>query len=186
MNEYRIALVEAYAVLKLCDELLGVLFEPAVNLLLQPTLNGGKILTCGNGAAALTAAALASDLMVRYKSDRNPIAAICVASGASILTATGTDYGYGQVFSRQVTALGRPGDVLVAFSPGGRDDNVTEAIHTAKAIGMGTLGLSGCKGMIAGPDVDLHVATFINPRIQEAHVLLSHILVEELERRIPQ
>lgn len=186
MNDFRAALAEHIGVISHVTELLAVLFEPAVSLLAGCALAGNKILICGNGGSASDAQHLAAELLVRYKTDRNPIAALSLAGDVSTLSACANDYGYETVFSRQVAALGRAGDVLVAISTSGNSKNIVEAIHTAKARGLGTLGLSGMKGMRASCDVDLNVPSINTARIQEAHRLLIHVLVEELERRIPQ
>lgn len=186
MRDFRAAIAEHNGVISHVHELLSVLFEPAVSLLAGAALGGGKILLCGNGGSAAAAQHLAAELLVRHKTDRNPIAAIALSGDSSVLTASANDYGYKTVFSRQVAALGRPGDVLVALSTSGDSENILEAIHTAKAAGLGTLGLSGMKGMRAGCDVDLNVPSINSARIREAHILIIHTLVEELERRIPQ
>lgn len=186
MRDFRAALSEHTGVISHLTELLSVLFEPAVSLLANAVLSGGKILICGNGGSAGDAQHLAAELVVRYRTDRNPIAAISLVGDVSTLSACANDYGYETVFSRQVAALGRPGDLLVAISTSGNSKNVVEAVHAAKALGLGTLGLSGMKGMSASCDVDLNVPSINTARIQEAHILIIHALVEELERRIPQ
>jgi D-sedoheptulose 7-phosphate isomerase len=185
-ERFREALTEHTGVIGHVTDLLAVLFEPAVALMENTVMGGGKILTCGNGGSAADAAHLAAELTVRYKTDRNPIAALSLAADPSTITACANDYGYQHVFARQVRALGRPGDLLVAISTSGNSASVVEAVLAAKAGGLSTLGLSGIKGLKGGCDVDLNVPSINTPRIQEAHILIIHTLVEELERRIRQ
>ena len=186
MSSWRQTIQEHVGTINHLNELLEVLFDPAVSMLERAVLDGKKILICGNGGSAADAQHFAAELVVRYMADRNPIAAIALSSDTSILTACGNDYGYEHVFSRQVQALGQAGDVLVAISTSGGSKNVVEAVMAAKAKGMATIALSGIKGMVGGCDVDLNVPSVRTDRIQEAHILLIHLLVEHLERRIPQ
>jgi D-sedoheptulose 7-phosphate isomerase len=186
MISWRETLQQHAGIIEHLNDLLEVLFDPAVSLLERAVADGKKILICGNGGSAADAQHFAAELVVRYMADRNPIPAIALSSDTSVLTACGNDYGYQHVFARQVQALGQTGDVLVAISTSGGSQNVIEAIMTAKAKGMTTLALSGAKGMVGGCDVDLNVPSVRTDRIQEAHILLIHLLVEHLERRIPQ
>jgi len=183
MQPFRAALEEHQGVMSHVLELLAVHFEPAVSLLESTILSGGKILVCGNGGSAAHAQHLATELSVRYLTDRPPIAAIALANDAPTLTATANDYTFQDVFRRQVQALGRSGDALVAFSTSGASHNVLTAIMAAQHQGVATLGLSGFKGMKVPPDVDLNVPSTSTPRIQEAHTFLIHVLCEELDRR---
>jgi D-sedoheptulose 7-phosphate isomerase len=165
---------------------LALAYDPAISLLYDAISTGHKILLCGNGGRAADAQHFAAELVVRYQTDRRPIAALALTADSAILTACGNDYGYPRVFSRQVEALGQPGDVLVAISTSGTSKNVSEAVHVAKFRGLGTLGLSGLAGIAAGCDVDISVPSKITARIQEAHALVIHLLCEGIEGRMPK
>lgn len=172
----------------LMEELRGALslsFEPAVSLIVGAFAAGKKLLLCGNGGSWCDAAHFAAELSVRYKVDRRALPAI-VLTDQGALTACANDYGYERIFSRQVEALGNPGDVLIAISTSGRSKNVHEAVLRAKFRGLGTLGLSGCEGITAGCDVDIVVPSKITARIQEAHALVIHMLCEEIDNRLPK
>lgn len=145
----------------------------------------GKVLTCGNGGSCADAIHLAEELSVRFAKDRKGLAAIALADGAAI-TCAANDYGWERVFSRQVEALGNPGDVLVGFSTSGNSANVIAAVAAAKAIGMKTavfLGKDG--GKLRGVcDIELHVKHKLTHRVQEAHLLLYHTLCEWIDQRV--
>lgn len=179
------ALDECVRTLASLRVVLDLTFEPAVRMLLEALANGRQILCCGNGGSAAHAAHLAGELSVRYREDRRALAAVALID-ATALTACANDYGYARIFARQLEALARPGDVLVAFSTSGQADNVNEAVRFAKHRGIGTLGLSGNRGIIAGCDVDIVVPSNSTARIQEAHQLVIHMLCEEIEARLPK
>lgn len=153
-------------------------FAPATALLAGVLKEGGKVLTCGNGGSATQASHLAAELVVRFQTDRPAWSAIALNDPA-VLTAAGNDYGYDRVFSRQVEALGRPGDVLVALSTSGSSKNVLEAIATARHRGLRTLGISGKTGLNC--DVDMRIPSTSTARIQECTLLLIHLLCEQLD-----
>jgi D-sedoheptulose 7-phosphate isomerase len=144
---------------------------------------GGKILFLGNGGSAADAQHLATELTIRYKRDRAPIAAIALTTDTSTLTAAGNDFGFDQIFARQVAALGRPGDVLIAISTSGKSPNVLAAMRQAKTMGLVTIGFSGGSGgdMSALVDHALLVPSDTTARIQEMHILLGHMLCGALE-----
>ena len=147
---------------------------------------GGKILTCGNGGSACDAQHLASELVGRYKEERRPLAAIALNSDGSILTCLSNDYDYARVFARQIEALARPGDLLLAFTTSGRSPNVLEALRAARTLGVGTAAFLGRDG---GPARDLTELAIVVPsdetaRIQECHGLMIHLLCEALDLRL--
>lgn len=164
--------------------LVDLYLDPAVDLLVNAIKNDHKILTCGNGGSAAEAQHLAAELSVRFVNDRRAFPALALCADSAALTACGNDYGYKRVFQRQVEALGRSGDVLVAFSTSGKSDNVLEAIHAARRAGMNVLGLSGRKGMLAECDIDLVIPSLSTARIQEMHLILVHLLMEGIERSL--
>lgn len=165
-------------------------FTRAVELLAIRILSGNKILICGNGGSAADAQHLAAELVVRYKDDRKPIPAISISTDTSVITAAyNDDY---EVFGRQVEALGRPGDVLIAISTSGTSENIIQAIYAASLGGMAIIGLSGQHGfrdmhqpdINLGMDVELRVPSDSTNLIQEMHIIIYHALVEALESEL--
>lgn len=140
--------------------------------------SGGKILFCGNGGSAADAQHLAAELVNRFMMERPPLPAIALTTDSSALTAIANDYSFDQVFSKQVQALGRPGDVLVAISTSGKSPNVCEALRVAKDNGLVTIGLTGGQGggMLAYCSHALVVADTRTPLIQEVHAAIGHLL----------
>jgi D-sedoheptulose 7-phosphate isomerase len=165
-------------------DLLEVHFESAVKMLVECFKRDGKVLICGNGGSAVHAQHLAAELVVRYRLDRGALPAIALSSDSAILTAAGNDFGYETVFARQVEALGFSDDVLIAISTSGESANVLKAIATARRHNMGVLGLSGLRGMQTECHVDLNVPSISTARIQEAHTVLIHLLVEGIEEAL--
>ncbi len=147
---------------------------------------GHKILTCGNGGSATDAMHLAEELSGRYKGDRPALAAHSLCSDASAITCICNDYGYEQVFSRQVEALGKAGDVLVGISTSGNSENVLRAIAAAKALGMHSVLLGGKGGGLAleRADDSLVVPSDSTARIQEVHTFVLHQWLEIIEHEL--
>jgi D-sedoheptulose 7-phosphate isomerase len=146
---------------------------------------GGKVITIGNGGSAADAQHLAAELVGRYRINRPALAAVALTTDSSALTAIANDYGFEQVFSRQLEALARPGDAVVAFSTSGNSINVLRALEGAKKLKVTSVGLSGRSGgkMAELVDICLRVPSDSTPRIQEAHTLISHILCGIVEAR---
>jgi len=140
-----------------------------------------RLFLCGNGGSAADCQHLAAEFVVKYKSVRTPYPAISLTTDSSILTAAGNDFGFDSIFSRQIQAHGQPGDVLLAISTSGKSLNVLNAIEMAKSCGMKTIGFSGENGMAIEPDVLIKVPSNVTARIQEAHILIGHILCDALE-----
>lgn len=176
---------ELAATLERLGPVLQLGLRPAADLMLRTLAEGGKVMTCGNGGSACHASHLAAELTVRFELDRRPFAAISLGDMASI-TAALNDYGPEVVFSRQVEALGHPGDVLVAFSTSGNSRNVLEAIAAATRKGMRTLGIVGRKGFAAHVDEQLIVPSDNTARIQECHQLIIHMLCGLIEQGMPK
>jgi phosphoheptose isomerase len=158
----------------------------AADLISNCLTNGDKILACGNGGSAADAADFCAEFACRFVQDRRPYPALNLAHGGSLLTATGNDYGFEEVFARQVRAFGKPGDVLVAISTSGKSPNIRRALEEARARKLKTIALLGRDG---GPvtglaDVDLIVKGNATARIQEAHKFLLHLLCEIVETRL--
>lgn len=150
--------------------------------------NGGKILLCGNGGSAADAQHFAGELVVRLSSDytRNAIPAIALSSDNFVLTACANDFGFEQVFSRQIEALGRPEDVLMCISTSGSSPNLIQAIEKAKEKQMRTIGLLGKDGgkMAKLVDFSLIVPSQRTQRIQEVHITMCHIFTSLIEKTL--
>jgi D-sedoheptulose 7-phosphate isomerase len=144
---------------------------------------GGKILVCGNGGSAADAQHLAAELVCRVRRDRGALPAVALTTDTSALTAISNDYGYSRVFARQVEALARPGDMLVAISTSGDSENVIEAARQARASGCTVVALTGRGGGALAEHADLLVAAPSDTvsRIQEVHSVVVHVLAQALE-----
>ncbi|MBI4363801.1 MAG: SIS domain-containing protein, partial [Candidatus Latescibacteria bacterium] len=138
---------------------------------------------CGNGGSAAEAQHLATELTVRYVRDREALPAVALSADGAVLTAAGNDLGFDRVFARQIEALGRRGDLLVAMTTSGRSRNVIEACRAARARGMGIIGLTGAGGVAFARrcDLALRVPSRDTARIQEIHLLVGHILCARAE-----
>lgn len=148
---------------------------------------GGKILFCGNGGSAADAQHIAAELSVKLCQDRKPIAALCLSLDPSAMTACANDYGYEQIFARQVSALGQSGDMLVGLTTSGNSKNVIEAIEAAKEKGISVVVLTGETGGKVALMADLAIkipCSDSTARIQEMHILMGHIFCGALEQRL--
>jgi len=148
----------------------------------------GKILIFGNGGSAADAQHLAAELVNRFKKERAPMPAIALTTDTSILTAIANDYDFSEVFSKQILALGKKGDIALGISTSGKSSNVIEALKVAKKLGLYTIGLSGGDGGLMKDFCDylILVPSRETPRIQEGHLLFLHIFSELLEELIFQ
>jgi len=147
---------------------------------------GGKIMFFGNGGSAGDSQHLATELAARYIKDRDPIAAIALTTDTSMITALGNDTGFDVIFSRQIDAIGRKGDVAIGISTSGKSPNVVKALESARKHGITTIGLSGRDGgtMKALCDIILVVPSNTTARIQEMHITLGQMLCGALEQRL--
>jgi D-sedoheptulose 7-phosphate isomerase len=145
-----------------------------------------KVLIMGNGGSAADAQHFAAEFIGRFLLERRALPAIALTTDTSILTAVGNDYGFDEVFNRQVAALAVEGDVVIGISTSGNSPNVFKALQTASAIGAHTVGLLGKDGgVIAGlVDIDLTVRVNGTPFVQEAHSVIIHILCDQVEKRL--
>jgi D-sedoheptulose 7-phosphate isomerase len=160
--------------------------QRAIDLLIERFTAGNKLLVCGNGGSAADAMHICAELVGRFLRDRRPLAAIALNTDQSILTALSNDYCYESVFSRQVEALAKPGDVVWGISTSGNSKNVVEALRTAHTLGAWTIGLTGESGgaMAEHADVLLAVPLLATPRIQEIHVVTYHVICEAVETAV--
>jgi D-sedoheptulose 7-phosphate isomerase len=158
----------------------------AADLIGQCLRAGNKLLVCGNGGSAADASHFVTELVVRFAKDRLALPAICLASDTGVLTAAGNDYGFDEIFARQVAAFGVPGDVLICLTTSGKSKNLIRALEEAKARKLETIALLGRDGgsTIGIADVDLLVKSDSTARIQEAHQLLLHVLCQIIEARL--
>jgi len=171
-----------------------VLTQPtaqAAELLFNTLANDGKFLICGNGGSAADAQHFAAEMTGRFEKERMELAAIALTTDTSALTAIGNDYGFDHIFSKQVRALGRTGDVLVGISTSGNSGNVIEAIKAAHENGMHVIALTGRDGgkiahLLKEGDVLLNVPYPRTARIQEVHILLIHAMCDCIDTMLTE
>jgi D-sedoheptulose 7-phosphate isomerase len=156
------------------------------DLMVECLQKGNKVIFCGNGGSAADSQHLAAELMGRFLFDRAPLAALSLTVDTSALTAIGNDYGYNNIFSRQLRGIGRAGDVLVGMSTSGNSTNVLEAMQTAKEMGIKTVGLTGALGgkIALAADVCIRVPSSETNHIQEMHIVVGHWLCGVVEQRM--
>jgi D-sedoheptulose 7-phosphate isomerase len=181
------AVGESIAMLQALGELDQQL-RHASDLLEQCLISGHKLLVCGNGGSAADAAHFATEFVVRFVSERRGYPAICLTSDGGLITAAGNDYGFEEVFARQVAAFGMAGDVLICLTTSGNSRNVLRALEEAKARAVKTIVFLGRDGgfVKGNADLELLVRGDSTARIQEAHKLLLHVLCEAMESRLPR
>lgn len=169
------------------DKLLAIIQE-AASACIGSLQRGGKILLAGNGGSAAQASHTAGELMGRYVFDRLGLPALSLSADTAVLTAIGNDYGYEHIFSRQVQAHGKIGDVFIGYSTSGHSPNILRAFKEARACGLVCIGFKGC---LQGPmnelcDFLIEVPSSETPTIQEWHMAISHILCGLIEKAISQ
>jgi len=165
------------------SESLNKKIEIAAKICIASLLDNGKILIMGNGGSAADAQHIAAELVGRYKLERNALPAIALTTDTSAITSIANDYGYENVFNRQVQALANKNDVVIGISTGGTSTNVVKALETAKKIGCKTIGFSGKDGGMFNSlcDLNLIVNSDNTPRIQEMHILIGHSICHLIE-----
>jgi len=158
--------------------------EAAAKVMLDCISKGNKIMFAGNGGSAADAQHLAAELVNRFLMERSPIAGLALTTDTSVITSIGNDYSFDDLFLKQVIALGIKGDVLFSISTSGNSVNIIKAICVAKDMGIITVGMTGSSGgkMKALVDYLISVPSSETPRIQEAHILIGHIICEIIER----
>jgi len=148
-------------------------------------VSGHKILIFGNGGSAADAQHMAAEFVNRYVIERPPLAAIALTTDTSVLTSIGNDYSFDDIFSKQILALGRAGDVAIGISTSGNSKNVIKAINSAKETGIFTMGFTGRGGkLVSCAEMVFAVESDITARIQEVHIMLGHILCELVDRNL--
>lgn len=163
--------------------------ERAARRITECVRDDGKILSCGNGGSAADAQHFSSEMVNRFELERPGLAAIALTTDSSILTSIANDFAYERIFTRQIEALGRPRDLLLAISTSGNSRNINAAIETAHARGMGVIALTGRDGggaakLLCADDVELRVAAHSTARIQEVHLLIIHCLCDLVDRQL--
>ena len=168
------------------DELLLETIDKVVEISTNCLKNGGKILFCGNGGSAADAQHLAAELSGRFYYDRDPLFAEALHVNTSYLTAVANDYSYDEIYARLVKAKGREGDVIIGISTSGNSQNVLKAFDQAQKQKMISIGMSNQTGgkMLNSCDLILKMPSLDTPRIQEAHILVGHIICELIEKNI--
>jgi D-sedoheptulose 7-phosphate isomerase len=147
---------------------------------------GGTVYFCGNGGSAADAQHLAAEFAGRFMRERTPLGAVALTTNSSAVTAIGNDYGYDEVFSRQLEGLGTPGDVLIAITTSGGAESVRRAVHTAHRLGMTVIGMTGSKGTAFAELCDVALVTphAVTSHVQEGHIAMGHALCLVVERAL--
>lgn len=160
--------------------------EEMADLFAKAARQRRTIFFCGNGGSAAEAQHLATELVARFLTDRAAIPAVALTTDTSLLTAVGNDTGFGQVFARQIEALGRKGDLLVAMTTSGRSANVLAAVAAARRRGMTVIGMTGASGRAFARrcDLALVVPSQETPRVQEVHLVVGHLCCERAEQAV--
>jgi D-sedoheptulose 7-phosphate isomerase len=169
-----------------CNSELVAQVDRAVKICVSSLLNKGTIFFGGNGGSAAESQHLAGELVSRFYYNRAPLRSVALNADTAILTAIGNDYGYERSLARSLEALGRPGDVLVALSTSGQSSNVVAAMESARVLGITNIGFTGRDGgkMADFCDLELRIPAHSTPRIQEAQLLLGHLLCQGIEASI--
>jgi D-sedoheptulose 7-phosphate isomerase len=170
----------------LADGPAAAAIEQAGRLLVDVLGRGGQVLAFGNGGSAADAQHLVAELVGRFERDRRGWPAVALSVDPSIVTAVSNDYGFEQVFARQVEALGRPGDLAVGITTSGASPNVVRGLEAAKARGLRTIALTGRDGGAAGrlAEVHVNVPETVTARVQEAHTTVLHLLCSLVDREL--
>ncbi len=160
--------------------------EKTSNIIVNTVKNGNKILLCGNGGSAGDAQHISAEFTGRFRKERRGLPAIALTTDTSAITAIANDYGYEKIFSRQIEALGKKGDVLIAISTSGNSKNIIEAIKKAKENGLITIALTGRDGgeMRDICDINLIVPSENTARIQEIHIMIGHIFCAKVDNEL--
>jgi len=170
-------------------DVLGPSIEHGSQMMVNALLSEGKILTCGNGGSAGDAQHFSSELLNRFERERPSLPAIALTTDASTITSIANDYSYEEVFSKQIRALGQPGDILLAISTSGNSANVMQAIQAAHDREMHVVALTGRDGgamasLLMPEDVEIRVPARSTARIQEVHLLAIHCLCDLIDRQL--
>lgn len=185
-DEIRESLLESAALLQRVAEELPEEVVQVAEMIIGALKAGGKVAFCGNGGSAADAQHLAGELVGRFRKERKAYAALALTTDTSTLTAIGNDYGFAEVFARQVEGLLGPGDALVAISTSGNADNCVRAVQVARERGVATIGLTGEGGgrLAETCDLCLRIPHTVTAHIQEAHIAIGHVLCGLIEQAL--
>jgi D-sedoheptulose 7-phosphate isomerase len=180
---------ESVAVKQAAMDTLPPLIAKAAHRMIETLNQGGKILSCGNGGSAGDSQHFSAELLNRFEIERPGLAAIALTTDTSTLTAIANDYAFQQVFSKQVLALGKSGDCLLAISTSGNSDNVLEAVHAAHDQGMSVIALTGGDGgsirtNLKNDDIEICVPSSRTARTQEVHLIVIHCLCDAIDQAL--
>ena len=186
LNFIETALAENAATIRQLIETQSNLISEAADKMVESYRNEGKILVFGNGGSAADAQHLAAEFVGRFVRERKPLPAIALTTDTSAITAIANDYGYEEVFARQIRALGRAGDVAIAISTSGRSPGILKGVEVAREMGITTIGLTGGDGGLLSSLVDIAIVVQAKrtARIQEAHLLIEHLFCEIVEETL--
>jgi D-sedoheptulose 7-phosphate isomerase len=179
------SLQESIAAHQALQDAVGHDIARAAEMLIRCVEGGGKVLLFGNGGSAADAQHIAAEFTGRFVRERRPLPAIALTTDTSALTAIGNDYGYDQVFERQVRALAAPGDLAIAISTSGNSPSVLNAVSACRELGVATIALTGASGgkLLGACDVTIRIPCPTTARVQECHLLIEHILCEAIDQR---
>ncbi len=168
------------------DSVLHDIIQQAAEICIKTFQQKGKVLLCGNGGSAADAQHIAAELSGRFYYDRDPLYAEALHVNTSYVTAVANDYAYDEIYARMVKAAGRQGDVLIGLSTSGNSANVIKAFAQAGALGVTTIALTGSKGgkLASMADVAIKIPSDNTARIQEAHILVGHVICEIIEQTL--
>jgi D-sedoheptulose 7-phosphate isomerase len=174
---------------QIAADLLAEPLATAAQMITQCLLGGGKVLSCGNGGSAGDAQHFSSEMLNRFEMERPGLPAVALTTDSSTLTSIANDYSYDQIFSKQVSALGQPGDILLAISTSGNSANVNRAIEAAHEREMHVIALSGKQGgdmasLLTSDDVEIRVPSDSTARIQEVHLLSIHCICDLVDHQL--
>ncbi len=180
---------ESISTKQMAADLLAEPIARAAQSMTQCLLNGGKILSCGNGGSAGDAQHFSSEMLNRFEMERPGLPAIALTTDSSTITSIANDYSYEQIFSKQITALGQSGDILLAISTSGNSGNVNKAVEAAHDREMMVVALTGRQGgelanKLAAEDVEIRVPAESTARIQEVHLLVIHCLCDLIDHQL--
>lgn len=168
----------------LADEALLNKIAAVAELMIATMRNGNRVFFAGNGGSAADAQHLAAEFVSRFTFDRPGLPSLSLSTDTSMLTAIGNDYGYDKLFRRQLEAQARPGDVFVGITTSGCSKNVLAAFEVCKGLGVTSVALCGLGGELAGVDHVLRAPSGDTPRIQECHIVIGHMLCQEVEMQV--
>ncbi len=185
INDIRSMIMESAETKKMCEELAPQI-EKAVNVIFTALKNNKKIILAGNGGSSTQASHIAAEFTGRYKLERRALPAIALTTDLAAITAIGNDYGFDAIFERQLEALANAGDVFIALSTSGNSKNLIKVVEKAKELNVHVIGLLGKGGgaLKNTSSVEIIVPSDNTPRIQEAHLMILHIICELVEKEL--